>query len=122
MTGSRDRTARIWDSSTGDELLTLRADFGVTSVAFSPDGKTTAGGTFDKTIMLWESAAPAGGYEPRKTTKAARIIVDELYEKHGFYREVINELNADQTLGDSVRKMALQIANYRLCEDEEKTQ
>ena len=119
VTGSRDRTVRVWDSSTGGELLTLPAYFDVTSVAFSPDGKTIAGGTFDKTIVLWESAAPAGGYEPRKTTATARKIVDELYEKHGLYVRVIEELKADKTLDEPVRKVALQIANSRKVEDAE---
>ena len=37
--GSNDKTVRIWDSTTGKELFTLKghADM-VTSVAFSPDG------------------------------------------------------------------------------------
>jgi WD40 repeat protein len=122
VTGSQDGTARIWDSSTGAELLTLHEGGWKYCVAFSPDGKAIAGCTAGWYAVLWDSTTPAGGYEPRKTAEAARRIVDELYEKHGFYREVINELNADQTLSKSVRKVALQIANARLWEDEEKTE
>ena len=48
---------KIWDSSTGYELLTLHADSGVWDVSFSPDGKSIAGSTMGKTIVLWESAA-----------------------------------------------------------------
>jgi len=46
--------------------------------------------------------------------------VDELYEKYGFYYEVIDKLNADKTLAEPVRKVALQIANARKWEDAEK--
>lgn len=120
VTGSRDRTARVWDSSTGGELLTLRADFAVGYVAFSPDGKSIAGGTWGKTIVLWDSTAPAGGYEPRKTASTARNIVDELYDKLSLYHDVIDKLKADKTLDEPVRKVALQIANSRKVEDEEK--
>jgi hypothetical protein len=122
VTGSPDRTARVWDSSTGDELLTLRAGFSVAGVAFSPDGKSIAGGTQGRTIMLWDSAAPAHGYGPRKTATAARNSVDKLHETHGLYRQVINQLDADTMLDEPVRKLALQIANARLWEDEEKTE
>ncbi len=69
---------------------------------------------------LWESTAPAGGYEARKTAEAARKLVDELYEKHGLYQRVIDGLKADETLDEAVREVALQIANARLWEDAEK--
>ncbi len=48
------------------------------------------------------------------------VLPDELYEKHGFYSEVIEKIKANETLDDSLRKVALQIANSRLLEDEEK--
>jgi len=120
VTGSWDRTARIWDLSTGSELLKLPAHHFVRSVAFSPDGKTVAGGTWGKTILLWDSAAPVGGYEPRKTAVEARNLVDELHDTHGFYYDVIDKLKADKTLDEQVRRVALQIANSRKIEDEEK--
>jgi len=122
VTSSREGTARVWDSSTGDELLTLRAKFGVMCVAFSPDGTAIAGGTLGKTIVLWECTEPVDGYEPRKSAIAARNIVDKLYDKNSFYSKVIDELKANETLDESVRKVALQIANSRLCEDNEKTE
>jgi len=121
VTGGQDETARIWDSSTGAELLTLHEGGWKYSVAFSPDGKAIASGV-GYAAVLWETAAPPGGYGPRKTTATARKIVDELYEKHGFYREVIDKLTTDKSIDDPVRKVALQIANARLWEDEEKTE
>ncbi len=45
------------------------------------------------------------------------MLVDELYEEHGSYSQVINKLKADETLDESVRKVALQIANSCKLED-----
>ena len=100
--------------------MTLRGDgHWLFSIEFSPDGKTIAIGS-SSGITLLESEVPAGGYEPRRTTAAARGIVDELFEKHGLYQKVIDELKADETLDEAMQKVALQIANSRLWEDAEK--
>ncbi len=48
--------------------------------------------------------------------------MDKLHEEHGLYSKVIDKLKADEALEESVRKVALQIANARLWEDEEKTE
>ena len=40
LSGSKDQTVKVWDATTGQELLTLKGHTdGVSSVAFSPDGK-----------------------------------------------------------------------------------
>jgi tetratricopeptide (TPR) repeat protein len=46
--------------------------------------------------------------------------VDELYERHGWYREVIDQVQQDATLGPAVRTLALQIAQSRKWGDTEK--
>ena len=116
-----NNTIIVWDMETGTEVITLRGhnDGSLSSVAISPDGKTIAGGG-DGEIILWESAAQTDGYEPRKARIAARKLVDELHGEQGRYSEVIDKLKADETLDESVRKIALQIANSRKIEDEEK--
>src|SRR5262249_44705035 len=56
-TGSADRTVRLWDAGTGQELLTLKGHSNVVySVAFSPDGKRLATGSADQTVKLWDAA------------------------------------------------------------------
>ena len=122
VSGNFDGTINICDSATGAELMTLRRQRTppVRSVVFSPDGKTIAVGDAGGSIKLWESSPPAGGYEPRWNAKAARKLVDQLYKEHGLYQEVIDKLKAEKTLEESVRELALQIANAHLWEDAKK--
>ncbi len=54
--GSKDKTVRLWDTDTGDELAILRKHTEWTNVlAFSPDGKMLATGSADKTVNLWDT-------------------------------------------------------------------
>ena len=120
VSGSRNRIT-VWDVASGAEVMTLHVQqIPISSLAFSPDGKTIAAGDVAGSIRLWESSAPAGGYGPRWNAETAREVVDQLYEKHGLYQEVIDKLNADKMLDEPVRVVALQIANARLGEDAKK--
>src|SRR5262249_42868554 len=54
LSGSRDRTARVWDMYTGKPLLLLPHATGVRNVAFSPDGKLVLTSQ-DRTLHLWDA-------------------------------------------------------------------
>ncbi|KAH9009494.1 hypothetical protein EDB85DRAFT_2298559 [Lactarius pseudohatsudake] len=58
VTGSDDRTIRVWDANTGE---TEAGPFtghtsSVNSVAFSPDGQRIVSGSHDRTIRVWNAS------------------------------------------------------------------
>jgi WD40 repeat protein len=76
LTGSSDKTARLWDVATGKTVATLDGHTsGVSLVAFSPDGARILTGSWDKTARLWDAAtgkmlAPLEGHTDTVTSVA----------------------------------------------------
>ena len=56
VSGSNDKTVRVWDTHRGEELGCFSWHEGdLVSVAFSPDGGRIVGGFDDKTIRIWDA-------------------------------------------------------------------
>jgi WD40 repeat protein/serine/threonine protein kinase len=57
LTGSYDKTARVWDAGSGRQMMVLAGHTDrVTSAAFSPDGRRVATGSADNTARIWDSS------------------------------------------------------------------
>jgi WD40 repeat protein len=57
VSGSYDKTVRIWDASTGAELNVLKGHTSwVNSVAISRDGMRIVSGSYDKTVRIWDAS------------------------------------------------------------------
>src|SRR5207245_8995246 len=73
LTGSADKTARLWKASPRDyHRACLPHEGGVDAVAFSPDGKLVVTGSVDKKARLWDVA-----------TGAQRACFPHRYPVHG---------------------------------------
>jgi WD40 repeat protein len=68
ISGSLDKTIRIWDVKTGEEVIEpLKGHTdSVLSVAFSPDGTRVISGSLDKTIRIWDVKTGEEVVEPLK--------------------------------------------------------
>jgi WD40 repeat protein len=55
VSGSRDKTLRIWNAKTGATIGTLIGhEDAVISVAFSPDGQSIVSGSSDNRVRIWD--------------------------------------------------------------------
>lgn len=52
--GSGDRTVRLWDIETNQQVILLLIDDGVTAVAISSDNRYVAAGSLDKSVRVWD--------------------------------------------------------------------
>ncbi len=60
LSGSHDRTVRLWNTESGAELRVLYGHKElVTSVAFSPDGRRLLSGSWDRTVRMWDAEGGA---------------------------------------------------------------
>jgi WD40 repeat protein len=60
VSGSEDKSVRVWDASTGAELKVLNGHTGyVYSTAFSSDGTCIVSGSSDKSVRVWDASTGA---------------------------------------------------------------
>jgi WD40 repeat protein len=68
VSGSDDKTVRVWDAQTGHSLMDpLKGhDDWVTSVAFSADGRHIVSGSYDETVRVWDAQMGQSVVDPLK--------------------------------------------------------
>jgi WD domain, G-beta repeat/Tetratricopeptide repeat/Anaphase-promoting complex subunit 4 WD40 domain len=107
-----DSTARILDTQTGEEILTLRRHRDVVcGVSFSREGTRLATASFDGTVTIWE----AGALSPEtRLDRHAITVIDNLFAEAVLKDEVIAKLRENRTISEPVRQKALSwIKRYR---------
>jgi WD40 repeat protein len=82
VSGSTDKTARVWEAATGREVSRMTHGDWVLSVAFSPDGKYVASGSDDKTARVWETAT---GLEVARVTYGVGRVNAIAFSPDGKY-------------------------------------
>jgi WD40 repeat protein/serine/threonine protein kinase len=80
ITGSQDKTAKVWDTETGRELLTLTGHTeAVAAAVFSPDGHRIVTASWDDTAKIWDAAtgqelltlsSPSAALPPSRSSSA----------------------------------------------------
>jgi hypothetical protein len=82
VSGSVDKTVKIWDAGSGAYLKTLKGHSGsVRSVAFSHDGTQVVSGSVDKTVKIWD----AGSGACLKTLNVGQIVYNVAFDTTGSY-------------------------------------
>jgi WD40 repeat protein len=91
--GSSDKTIKLWNLETGEEIRTLKGHTsGIAQVNFSPDGKTLASGSRDKTIKLWNLA---NGQEIRTLRGHSDEVTDIAFSPDS---KIIASSSSDKTI------------------------
>ena len=70
VSGSWDRSARVWDAFSGGEIARMPHEGNVISVVFSPNSKYIASGSWDNTARVWEATT---GKEIARVTHEQRV-------------------------------------------------
>lgn len=55
LAGSEDKTAKVWDARTGQDVLFNGYPDGFRAVAFSPDSKRILTGSGELTVKVWDA-------------------------------------------------------------------
>src|SRR5262249_39982545 len=76
LTASHDKTARLWESATGNEIGKLKGHkWAVLSAVFSPDGTKAITGSQDNTAIIWDVATRKPLLDPLAGHTAAVVSV-----------------------------------------------
>jgi WD40 repeat protein len=83
LTGSDDKTARLWDAASGGEIRQFHGHSGsVEAAVFSPDGNLVLTGSVDKTAVLWDTAS---GARVRQFTGHTEAVSSVAFSGDGRY-------------------------------------
>jgi WD40 repeat protein len=83
VTGSEDRTVRIWDTESGVEIIVGGAHGkGVEGVSWSPDSRRIASASQDGTARIWDATISIGNLVANARRRVSRDLTAE--ERHNL--------------------------------------
>lgn len=98
LSGSADRTMRLWDVGSGKELRRFEVGAGIDAIAFSPDGRRALSGGTDRLVRLWDVET---GKELRRFEGHTGYVFRVAFSPHGRYA-------LSGSIGDVVRLWELE--------------
>jgi WD40 repeat protein/serine/threonine protein kinase/Flp pilus assembly protein TadD len=109
VTGSHDRTLKLWDARTGAEIRTFHGHTDkVNGVAFSPDGKRIASASFDGTVRLWD---PATGTLVQTLRAYSPVVISVAFSPDG--KRVVGAGRTVTVWDTATGRELLTLAGYR---------
>ncbi len=98
-----DGMINIWDTARGSRITGLQGHSQrLQTIAFSRDGKWLASAGEDHVIKIWQ----AGRFETAPE-RQARLLVEDLLDKHFVKQVVERQLREDRSVNPEVRELAL---------------
>ena len=118
--GGSGKAVSLWSLERGEMFSIPAGDWPVIRTRFDPTGQRLAALDRGGHLLLWDTMHPRDRRDDRRGAARmsrrvgeARTLVTELFEEHLLMRRVIAALQADPTLGDSLREAAVREARVR---------
>jgi WD40 repeat protein/serine/threonine protein kinase len=102
-----DHSIRIWDTATGQEVMTLPCDSAVHAV-FSPDSRQLACACGDGTVRVWD-ARPINA--EIRAQRHARSLVDFHSARSMSEAQLLGRIDADAAVSEAARTNARKLAH-----------